>query len=189
MYCDVGAKHCHYCPLKCKYRGLQSFRPSKLLQCRPQSPPKGDQFPTRGLTLRRGEADQGLRTQPPSGAGKAPRTRSETRVFLDTRVPPQPAATAHCGPPSRSSLASLKRGPRRPHSRARPAQGTMRGGACVGALICLSVAGLPSASADARSGLVGHGSDSWRISVNKVVQGIGSVLALGSPACAGRLGT
>ena len=45
VYCHVGAKHCHYRPLKCKNKGLQSFRPSKLLQCRPKSPPQGDQFP------------------------------------------------------------------------------------------------------------------------------------------------
>ena len=30
VYCHVGAEHCHYCPLKCKNKGLQAFRPSKL---------------------------------------------------------------------------------------------------------------------------------------------------------------
>ena len=96
-------------------------------------------------------------------------------------LPHKSAATAHRGPPFRSSLASLKWGPHRPHFhfRVRLVQGTMRGGACVGALICLSVACLPSASADARPGLVGRGSGSWRMSVSEVVQGAGSVLAFG----------
>ena len=63
--CHVGAKHCHYCPLKCKKKGLQSFRPSKLLQCPPQSPPKGDQFPGNDVL---GHATRLVATQQPDMA-------------------------------------------------------------------------------------------------------------------------
>ena len=64
-YCHVGAEHCQYCPLKCKKKGLQSFRPSKLLQCPPQSPPKGDQFPGNDVP---GHATRLVATQQPDKA-------------------------------------------------------------------------------------------------------------------------
>ena len=63
VYCHVVAKNCHYCPLKCKKKGLQSVRPSKLLQCRPQSPrPQGDQFPGNDVP---GHATRLVATQQP----------------------------------------------------------------------------------------------------------------------------
>ena len=64
-YCHVGAKHCQYCPLKCKKKGLQSFRPSKLLQCPPQSPPQRDQFPGNDVP---GHATRLVATQQPDKA-------------------------------------------------------------------------------------------------------------------------
>ena len=51
---------------KCKKKGLQSFRPSKLLQCPPQSPPpKGDQFPGNDVP---GHATRLVATQQPDKA-------------------------------------------------------------------------------------------------------------------------
>ena len=64
-YCHVGAKHCQDCPLKCKKKGLQTFRPSTLLQCPPQSPPQGDQFPGNDVP---GHATRLVATQQPDKA-------------------------------------------------------------------------------------------------------------------------
>ena len=121
IYCHVGAKHCHYCPLKCKKKGLQSFRPSKLLQCRPPSPPpRGHERRCQGAppVVRRGAllpAPRPLavlpRTSPPHFSPTilpAPRPRRRRR----NRISRPPAGIPGPGPPGVVALLPASPAPR-----------------------------------------------------------------------------
>ena len=84
--------YCHYCPLKCKNIGLQSFRPSKLLQCRVGTTGKG---PRKSA----GPFPPGAGRGPGPGRAGARRCRAQPQDHRPRRLPgPPPSLGSHVHP-------------------------------------------------------------------------------------------
>ena len=92
VFCHVGARHCHYCALKCKKKGLQSFRVFRIAgqHCPGCPPPPQGPVPRGWEVAARGPGDG----DGPPPCGERPSTPGPPHHCPSTPPVPHPAAPA-----------------------------------------------------------------------------------------------